>query len=117
MKHKWIFIGLCFVLICIFLAHLMLDKGRRQFSSEYEKLLSLSMRKISLIEKFNRTNRSMCTTKWYKQLNFEFNTFSVNNFEKVMFLMDDSYVNISKDRLYKCIFFQFGKRIFSFSST
>lgn len=52
----------------------------------------------------------MCTTKWYKQLYLEFNVFSMNNFEKVMFLMDDYYIrNINKDRLYKCVFFQYGK--------
>ncbi|CAF1188133.1 unnamed protein product [Adineta steineri] len=50
----------------------------------------------------------MCTTKWYKQLQLEFNVFSVKNFTKVIFMMDYLYTNITDNGSYKCIFFHFG---------
>jgi len=54
----------------------------------------------------------MCTTEWYKHFNLEFNAFSVNNFSKVMFIMDDAYTNIIQDGFYKCIFFKFSKTFY-----
>lgn len=54
-------------------------------------------------------NRGKCSTKWYKELHLEFNAFGVNHFEKVMFLMDDLYRTVIRNRIYRCIFFEFGK--------
>lgn len=51
----------------------------------------------------------MCTTQWYKQFNLELTAFSVNNFEKVIFIMDYTFTNLIKDEFYKCIFFRSGE--------
>ncbi|CAF4139090.1 unnamed protein product, partial [Rotaria sp. Silwood1] len=47
---------------------------------------------------------TMCATTWYKGLNLEFNAFGVNEFGKVMFLMDAYYAKIVQDGFYKCVF-------------
>ncbi len=70
-------------------------------------------REILLVENINETininTKEMCTTKWYKQFNLEFSAFSVNDFEKVIFIMDYTYTNLIKDGFYKCIFSRFGE--------
>ena len=70
-----------------------------------------SMENVTL-PKSRKTSEEMCTSRWYKDLHLEFGAFSVNNFEKVMFLMDDSYRDVIRYRHYRCIFFRYGK-IFS----
>ena len=100
--HKiWIFIGFCW----IFITDLILHGNRLYFFFRYQTV------DFSTI---NQSDRPMCSTKWYKQNHFEFNAFSVNNFEKVLFLMDDYYIKTIKNRFHKCIFFQFGTTNFIF---
>jgi hypothetical protein len=108
MTHKkWILRGFSFVFISILFLY-----GNIFLSYLSNKMFPL-IEVTSLIENINQiTNKNlkeMCTTKWYKHFNLEFNAFSVNNFSKVMFMMDDVYNNIIQDGFYNCIFFRFGE--------
>jgi hypothetical protein len=109
-NKKWILLGFPLFFISILFLY-----EKKSLSYSPDKIFLLN-RGISSIENLNKTIniniKEMCTTKWYKQFNLEFDAFSVNNFEKVMFIMDFTYTNLIKDEFYKCIFFRFGE-IFS----
>src|SRR4051812_29978845 len=96
--HLFLFVFL--IALCV---HLILYE-RNDFDLKNE--ISLYENVSGLI---NFNSQEMCTTKWYKNLHIEFNAFSVNYFEKVIFMMDPIYSNIIKDGFYQCIFFHFGK--------
>lgn len=51
---------------------------------------------------------AICRTKWYRRFHFEFGVFSVENFSKVIFLMDYSYTYPIKDGMFTCIFYEYG---------
>jgi hypothetical protein len=63
---------------------------------------------------FSLTEDEICTTKWYKQYDLEFNVFSTEYFSKVIFLMDHGYSQRIPDDYYQCVFFQYGKIDFYF---
>lgn len=115
-----IFVTFCFVISGLLFSHLILYR-HKYFSSPFERVNSSiedisfvdnSVVSMALFEKIDEESDlrfpATCTTQWYKQLHLEFGAFGVNHFEKVMFLMDDYYKNITKSLTYKCIFYRFG---------
>jgi len=107
-NKKYILRGFFFVILIV----LLCIYEKQYLSILLNKIVPLNSQ-IYFIEKKNQSIKTninqMCTTKWYKQLNLEFNVFSVNNFEKVMFMMDHAFTHIIKERFYKCVFFEYGE--------
>ena len=69
----------------------------------------MSLRTKSVILGREREDEdSMCTTKWYKVFDLEFDVFAGENFSKVIFLMDGSYSQKIQDGMFKCLFTKYG---------
>jgi len=107
-NKKYILRGFCFVILIIILC----IYEKQYLSILLNNIVSLN-NQTYFIENKNESIKininQTCTTKWYKQLNLEFNVFSVNHFQKVMFMMDYNFTYIIKENFYKCIFFKYGE--------
>ena len=107
---------LCFVhviILCVILISILswFDSTERRFILSVNDAIILRTLLVKRADKpaaFPALASESCTSRWYQGLNIEFNAFSVANFSRVTFLMDDFFKSVVRDDLYHCIFIAAG---------